>query len=59
VQVPKAGFDALRSVGAISCIEPQKFGDQFWRLENMDLYSPTAGLDWQNAYFVAAEKLCF
>lgn len=56
VQVPKAGFDALRSVGAISCIEPQKFGDQFWRLENMDLYDKHAGLTWDKPEFINAES---
>ncbi len=56
VQVPKAGFEALRSAGAISCIEPQKFGDQFWRLESMDLYSNEAGLSWENPLFIKAES---
>lgn len=56
VQVPKAGFDALRSAGAISCIEPQKYGDQFWRLENMDLYDKQAGLTWDKPEFINAES---
>jgi CRISPR-associated endonuclease/helicase Cas3 len=56
VQVPKAGFDALRSAGAISCIETQKYGDQFWRLENMDLYDKHAGLTWDKPEFINAES---
>jgi CRISPR-associated endonuclease/helicase Cas3 len=57
VQIPKDGFDALRQFGAIACIEPDKFGDQFWVLENMNLYSSTAGLSWDDPVFTKAEHM--
>jgi CRISPR-associated endonuclease/helicase Cas3 len=57
VQIPKTGFDALRQFGAIACIEPEKFGDQFWVLEKMDLYSNTAGLSWHDPVFTQAEHM--
>ncbi len=56
VQVPKTGFEALRKAGAISVIASEKFGDQFWMLENMDLYTEDAGLSWENPTFIDAEK---
>lgn len=55
VQIPKTGFEALRKAGAISVIAPEKFGTQFWMLENMDLYSDDAGLSWENPTFMDAE----
>jgi CRISPR-associated endonuclease/helicase Cas3 len=56
VQVPKNGFESLRKFGAISVIEPQKFGDQFWMLENMNLYDSHAGLSWDDPVFARAES---
>jgi CRISPR-associated endonuclease/helicase Cas3 len=56
VQVPKTGFEALRKAGAISVIAPEKFGTQFWMLENMDLYTKDAGLSWESPTFIDAEK---
>ncbi|MDI9333568.1 MAG: CRISPR-associated helicase Cas3' [Cytophagales bacterium] len=56
VQIPKTGFEALRKAGAISVIAPDKFGTQFWMLENMDLYADDAGLSWENPTFMDAEK---
>lgn len=56
VQIPKTGFEALRKAGAISVIAPDKFGAQFWMLENMDLYTDDAGLSWGNPTFMDAEK---
>jgi CRISPR-associated endonuclease/helicase Cas3 len=57
VQIPKTGFEALRKAGAISVIAPDKFGTQFWMLENMDLYTDDAGLSWENPTFMEAENL--
>lgn len=56
VQIPKTGFEALRKAGAISVIAPDKFGTQFWMLENMNLYTDDAGLSWENPTFIDAEK---
>lgn len=59
VQIPKTGFEALRKVGAISVIAPDKFGAQFWMLENMDLYTDDAGLNWDDPTFIDTEKTVF
>ncbi len=59
VQVPKSAFDALRSAGAISPVAQERFGDQFMKLENSDLYDGRFGLHWDNPGFIAAEKLIF
>jgi len=56
VQIPKTGFDELLKVGAIKPIKPEKFGDQFWRLIDTDLYDGEAGLSWDNPVFMEAEK---
>lgn len=56
VQIPKTGFEVLRKAGAISVIAPEKFGTQFWMLENMNLYDLDAGLSWEDPTFINAEK---
>lgn len=56
VQVPEQAFVALKSAGAISPIQTERFGDQFWELINSSLYNKEAGLNWDDPYFIAAEK---
>ena len=56
VQIPKTGFEALRKAGAISVIAPEKFGTQFWVLENVSSYDDDAGLSWESPTFIEAEK---
>ncbi|MEI6067554.1 MAG: CRISPR-associated helicase Cas3' [Methylococcaceae bacterium] len=56
VQMPENGFKELLKVGAIKSIKPEKFGDQFWRLIDTDLYDGEAGLGWDNPVFMEAEK---
>ena len=56
VQMPENGFKELLKVGAIKPIKPEKFGDQFWRLIDSDLYDDEAGLSWDNPVFMEAEK---
>jgi CRISPR-associated endonuclease/helicase Cas3 len=56
VQMPEKGFKELLTVGAIKPIKPEKFGDQFWRLIDPDLYDDEAGLSWDNPVFMEAEK---
>ena len=56
VQMPKNGFKELLKVGAIKPIKPEKFGNQFWRLIDTDLYNREAGLSWDNPVFMEAEK---
>ena len=57
VQVPEQAFIGLKSAGAIETVQPEKFGDQFILLINMDLYSDKAGLNWDDPYFIATERL--
>ncbi|MDZ4151720.1 CRISPR-associated helicase Cas3' [Methylicorpusculum sp.] len=56
VQMPEHAFKELLQVGAIKPIKPEKFGDQFWRLTDPDLYDGGAGLSWDNPVFIEAEK---
>ena len=58
VQMPEHGFKELLKVGAIKPIKPEKFGDQFWRLTDSDLYDDEAGLSWdkETLVFMEAEK---
>jgi CRISPR-associated endonuclease/helicase Cas3 len=52
VQVPQRGFDALRQSGAIQPIAPEKWGEQFMELVNMDIYSERFGLSWDAPEFL-------
>lgn len=56
VQMPEHGFKELLKAGAIKPIKPEKFGDQFWRLTDLDLYDGGAGLSCDNPVFMEAEK---
>jgi CRISPR-associated endonuclease/helicase Cas3 len=58
VQMPEHGFKELLKVGAIKPIKPEKFGDQFWRLTDHDLYDDEAGLSWdkETLVFMEAER---
>lgn len=57
VQLPKAGYDALRNVQAIQPVAPERYGEQFMALVNPDLYHPRFGLRWDNPTFKASESL--
>ncbi len=59
VQVPHQAFAALAVAGSIQAINPQRFGDQFWRLTNIDLYHDDFGLDWSDPTFRKAENDIF
>lgn len=61
VQIPEQGFKELLKVGAVESIKPEKFGDQFWRLTDSDLYDDEAGLSWdkETLVFMEAEKTIF
>ncbi|MCG5517310.1 MULTISPECIES: CRISPR-associated endonuclease Cas3'' [unclassified Ectothiorhodospira] len=52
VQLPCKGFDALRQSGAIQPIAPEKWGEQFMALVNMDIYSPEFGIWWDEPTFM-------
>lgn len=57
VQVPRQAFAALRQAGAIQPIAPERWGEQFMALVNMDIYSPQYGLWWDEPTFVDAAQL--
>jgi CRISPR-associated endonuclease/helicase Cas3 len=57
VQVPRAGFDALCKSGAIQPVAPEKWGEQFMELLNMDVYDDAFGLWWDNPSFMNAASL--
>lgn len=57
VQLPRNGFDTLRKAGAIQPVAPEKWGEQFMELVNMDLYDPKCGLSWDDPAFIKTESL--
>lgn len=59
VQVPEQGIKALMAYGAVRAIQPEKFGNQFLRLENKELYDPESGLSWENPAWINIESTIF
>lgn len=57
VQVPQNAFKALRESGAIQPVAEERFGEQFMRLVNSDLYDQKFGLHWDDPVFLKAESL--
>lgn len=57
VQLPRDKFDALRKMGAVQPVAPEKWGEQFMELVNEDLYDPHFGLSWDDPAFVKTESL--
>lgn len=56
VQLPRQGFDALYRAGAVAAVAPQKWGEQFMKLVNMDLYDERCGLGWDDPSFIRPEN---
>ena len=56
VQVPEQGIRTLMAYGAVRPIQPEKFGHQFLRLENKDLYDPDCGLSWGEPAWLDSES---
>lgn len=52
VQLPRNGFDSLRKAGAIQPVAPEKWGEQFMELVNMDIYSRDFGIWWEEPTFM-------
>lgn len=52
VQLPRQGFDSLRTASAIQPVAPEKWGEQFMALVNMDLYSHEFGIWWEAPTFI-------
>lgn len=56
VQIPERAFKALKQSGAIYAVGEERFGEQFMRLENSDLYDVSYGLHWDNPDFIQAQS---
>lgn len=52
VQLPRKGFDLLRAANAIQPVAPEKWGEQFMELVNMDIYSRDFGIWWEELTFI-------
>ncbi|MEX1032780.1 MAG: CRISPR-associated endonuclease Cas3'' [Cellvibrionaceae bacterium] len=52
VQIPDRALKELANVGAVQPVQPDRFGDQFMELVNMDLYDKRYGLSWSDSYYV-------
>jgi CRISPR-associated endonuclease/helicase Cas3 len=59
VQLPRQGFDALYRAGAIQAVAPEKWGEQFMALVNVDLYDPRCGLSWDDPCFIQTNSLAW
>ncbi len=57
VQVPDKAYASLRNAGSIQPIEPQRWGEQFMELVNMDLYSEAFGLWWEEPTFMKSASM--
>lgn len=56
VQIPERAFKALKDSGALYAVGEERFGEQFMRLENPDLYDANYGLHWDNPDFIQAQS---
>lgn len=59
VQVPRQGYEALSRARAILPVKPERYGDQFMQLLNVDLYDQRFGLHWEDPEFLSANRLVF
>ncbi len=57
VGVPRRARSAMLAAGVAEAVAPDKLGDQFVVLGNLDLYSREFGLDWINPTYREAEGL--
>ena len=56
VQLPQRGFEALRKAGAVQPVAPRKWGEQFIKLVNPDIYDKNVGLGWDDPTFMSVEN---
>jgi len=59
VQLPRQGYEALLKVGAIQPVAPERYGEQFMILDNLDIYHNQCGLGWDNPTFKCNESTCW
>ncbi len=57
VQLQQGPFNALRSVGAVQAVAPERWEEQFMVLANMSLYDEHHGLTWDQPSYVSADSL--
>lgn len=57
VQIPQHGFEALLESGAVQAVSPNKWGEQFMELVNLDIYSNRYGLSWDDPHFMQSVNL--
>lgn len=55
VQIPERSLKAMKEVGAVQAVQPERFGEQFMELANIELYSSEYGLNWDNPTFISGE----
>ncbi|WP_207455943.1 CRISPR-associated helicase Cas3' [Azospirillum sp. SYSU D00513] len=56
VQIPRSARAALVEAQAAELVQPKKFGDQFVKLVNEDLYDRQAGLRWDDPTYRSIER---
>lgn len=59
VSVPRQGFEALREVGAVLPIAPEKWERQFMVLINKGLYDERYGLSWADPSYLSVSSTIF
>ncbi len=59
VQLPRQGYEALLKVGAIQPVAPERYGEQFMVLDNLDISHHQCGLSWDNPTFKCNESTCW
>lgn len=56
VQLPEAAFAALRALGAVQPVQPERYGDQFMRLMLAEHYDPRFGVRFEDPAAISAES---
>lgn len=59
VQVPRPAFERLRACGHVRYAAPEVRGDQFAVLQTPSLYTPDAGLIWEDGEYLSLEQSIF
>lgn len=59
VQLPRKGFDALYKSGAITPVNPGRWGEQFMQLAHEGLYDRRYGINWDEPALIQADQLCW
>lgn len=57
VQLPRQGYEALYKAGVLQAVAPERYGEQFMELINLNIYDDRFGLHWDDPTFMRAESL--